>query len=52
MNDTKPDTPETVAEKMKGVRSVMGAFVHYVGENHLGDWLDCRCFEVEVDGNE
>ncbi len=38
------DTPETVAEKGKGVRLALFAFTHYIGENHPGDWSDCWCY--------
>jgi hypothetical protein len=38
------DTPETVKEKAQGARLAMLAFVHYIGENHPGDWPDCECY--------
>ena len=38
------DTPETVEQKMRGARLAMAAFVHYIAENHPGDWQECWCW--------
>mgnify|MGYP000891279479 CR=1 FL=1 len=38
------DTPETVAEKMKQIPTILAIANHYIGEWHDGDYFDCaRC---------
>ncbi len=49
------DTPETVAEKMAAVKAMMGPFMHYISNNHPGDWQDCQvedCYNGELEGTD
>lgn len=40
---TTPDTPETVQGKLAALPVIMALWVHYIVENHPGDYADCEC---------